>query len=155
MKTPLALLFVAGLGPHFAAAADVDVAGAWARGTVPGQSVSGAYVELTSKSGATLVGVAGKLAGAAELHEMKTENGVMKMRHVDAIELPAGKTVALAPGGYHIMLMDLKKPLKPGETLPLTLTLRNAAGKSEALDVAFDIRDPSGEPVRGHEHHHH
>ncbi len=156
----VSLIAIASLGPITALrAADLRAASPWVRGTVPGQTASGGYVDLTSKSGATLVGASSSVAGLAEVHEMKTENGVMKMRRLDVLPIPAGQTVSLAPGGYHLMLMDLKQMLVPGKSVPVTLKVRDAKGKTETLEVNFEVRDPSGAPAGGstqdHAGHHH
>ncbi|HEV8689510.1 MAG TPA: copper chaperone PCu(A)C [Ideonella sp.] len=114
---------------------------AWVRGTVPQQQASGAFMRITSAQGARLVAVSTPAAGVAEVHEMKmAEGGVMKMAAVPALELPAGQTVELSPGGYHIMLMDLKQQLKAGDTVPLTLTIEGKDGKKETLQVAAPVR---------------
>ena len=107
-------------------AADVEVKSAWARGTVPAQQVSGAFMALSSKGGAALVGVTSPAADAAEIHEMRLEGGVMKMRAVPRIDLSAGKTVTLKPGGLHLMLLELKAPLIEGDAFDLTLTFEKA-----------------------------
>ena len=124
-------------GPAWAA---TTVNNAWARGTVAGQTSSGAFMQLTSSQGGRLVGVASPVAGMAEVHEMKMDNGVMKMNAAPFVELPAGKLVELKPGGYHVMLMGLKQQLKGGETLPLTLTIEGADGKKETLDLKVPIK---------------
>ncbi len=124
-------------GPALAA---TTVSNAWARGTVAGQASSGAFMQLTSSQGGRLVAVASPAAGMAEVHEMKMDNGVMKMNAVPFLELPAGKTVELKPGGYHVMLMGLKQQLKGGETLPLTLTIEGADGKKETLELKVPIK---------------
>jgi len=89
---------------------DVEVSNAWVRATVPGQPVAGAYLDIRASSRLTLVGVASPVAQRAEIHEMKEEDGMMKMRAVKAVELPAGTTVSLAPGGLHLMLFGLAGP---------------------------------------------
>ena len=112
-----------------AAAQTLDVQGAWARATVPGQHATGAFMTLTAPEGATLVAVRTSVAGQASVQEMKTEDGVMKMRELtQGLELPAGKPVQLAPGAYHVMLMDLKVALRPNTSIPLTLVLKDAKG---------------------------
>lgn len=138
-------------------AADVEVRSAWVRGTVPAQTTSTAYMELTSKSGAFLVGVSTPVAEDAEVHEMKMEGAVMKMRAVPRLALSAGKTVTLAPGGYHVMLMGLKQRLKPGDTVPITLKIENANKKADALIVNAEVRDlaePSAPDHHDHMHMH-
>ena len=120
-KTIPTLIAALALAAGSAHAQTVEVREAWVRATVPGQKSSGAFMKLTAKEGTRLVGADSALAGITEVHEMKMEGDVMKMRAVAALELPAGKTVELKPGGYHVMLMDLKAPLKNDSTLPLTV----------------------------------
>jgi hypothetical protein len=127
-------------------AQNVDVKGAWARATVQGQKATGTFMSLTAKEGTRLVGVASPVAAVAEIHEMAMEGDVMKMRAVAGLDLPAGKTVELKPGSYHVMLMDLKLPLQKDTTIPLTLTFKNAKGvesKSE-LKVPVTMAAPGG-----------
>ncbi|MFZ9252624.1 MAG: copper chaperone PCu(A)C, partial [Hylemonella sp.] len=100
----------------------VEIKDAWARATVPGQKASGAFMKITAKEDAQLVGLSSPVAGVVELHEMKMEADVMRMRAVaGGLSLPAGKTLELKPGGYHVMLMDLKVTLTTDGTVPLTL----------------------------------
>jgi copper(I)-binding protein len=114
---------------------------AWVRGTVPQQQASGAFMQITSAQGGRLVAVSTPVAGVAEVHEMKmADGGVMKMAAVPALELPAGKTIELQPGGYHIMLMGLKQQLKAGDKVPLTLTIEGKDGKKETLQVAAPVK---------------
>lgn len=136
--------------------ATVTVTDAWARATVPQQKASGAFFTIVAKSGARLVGVASPVAGVAELHEMKMDNHVMHMNAVAGIDLPAGTPVELKPGGYHVMLMDLKQQLKEGESLPLTLTLEypakvttNPGAKPvrENIEITAPIRSLTGMPA--------
>src|SRR4030067_8662 len=96
-------------------AANISVTDAWARATVPGQKVSGAYMRIQSDADARLVSASSPAVPRVEVHEMKMDGDVMRMREVKAIELPKGKTVSLEPGGYHIMLMNLTKPIAAGE----------------------------------------
>lgn len=133
LKSPAALLEVTGAGAVAAAEAvvpgqAVQVKDAWVRPTVVGQKSSGAYMKLTAKATQRLVGISTPVAGVAEVHEMKMEGDVMKMRALPALDLPAGKTVELKSGGYHVMLMDLKQPLAAGGTVPLTLLFKDAKG---------------------------
>jgi copper(I)-binding protein len=152
LMTFISALVIAGS----AFATDVAVTDPWVRSTVPGQPVSGAYMTLTSKAGATLLSVTTAAAGEVEVHEMKTENGIMKMRAIDKLDLPAGKPVSLSPGGYHIMLMSLKGPLKVGEKVALELTLSNRAGKQEKLVVQAPIKAAtSSATTMQHEHSEH
>jgi len=137
-----------------AQAQEVSVKDAWIRGTVQGQSATGAFMELTGKSNARLVGAASPVAKVVEVHNMKVENGVMKMFPVDGVELPAGKPVKLAPGGYHVMLMDLQKPLNAGDKVPLKLTFELANKKRETVDLTVDVRDVKGNAKAESKGHH-
>ncbi len=97
-------------------------------------------MHLTSLSDMALVAAASPVAKVVEIHEMKQEGGVMKMNAVDRVALPAGKTVELRPGGFHVMLMDLAQPLKEGDTVPLTLTFEDKAGKKQTVEVKAPVR---------------
>jgi copper(I)-binding protein len=134
-----------------AAAQSIDVKQPWIRGTVQGQKATGAYLEITSKVPARLVAAESPVANVVELHNMKMEGGVMKMFAVDAVDLPASQTVKLAPGGYHVMLMELKQALKPGERIPLRLTIELAADRTrQTVDVTAEVRALSGTAKPGH-----
>ncbi|HJV68171.1 copper chaperone PCu(A)C [Ideonella sp.] len=122
------------------ALAQTTVANAWARGTVPQQQASGAFMQITSAQGGKLVAVASPVAGVTEIHEMKMEGGMMKMGAVPVLDLPAGKTVELKPGGYHVMLMGLKQQLKAGDQVPLTLTIEASDGKKETLQLSVPVK---------------
>jgi hypothetical protein len=111
----------------------IEISGAWTRATAPGQDAAGVDMTITSKQAAALVGVASPAAGSAELHSMTTEGGMMRMREVQSIELPAGKPVNLKESGYHLMLNGLKAPLKEGESVPLTLSIK--AGKQGVIKI--------------------
>jgi copper(I)-binding protein len=125
-----------------ARAQPVTVKDAWVRAPAPGQKVAGAYMELVSRTSLALTGVASAAAAKAELHSTSMEGGVMRMRPVARIELPAGKAVKLAPGGLHIMLVDLRQPLKPGEKVPLTLTVERAGAESRSIfTIEAEVRD--------------
>lgn len=139
--------------PAAAAAQPVVVKDAWVRAPAPGQNIAAAYMDLTSKTTMVLVGVSSTSAAAAELHITSMEAGVMKMRPVARVELPGSKTVKLAPGGVHLMLIDLKKPLKPGEKVPLTLTVQRPDASSRSVfTVQAEVRTAAAEPSA---HHHH
>lgn len=135
-----------------AATVPVKVEAAWVRASVPGQAGTGAFMRLTASEPLSLVGVATPVAGLAEVHEMKLEGDVMRMRAIPSLVLPAGKAVDLRPGGYHLMLMDLKAPLKPDTRVPLTLVLRDARGAQRRLElqVAVSARAPAGDTGQGH-----
>jgi hypothetical protein len=117
----------------------VTAAGAWARPSVQGQTSSGVYVTLTASEPLTLVGVATPVAGVADVHEMKLEGDVMRMRALDSLALPAGKPVEFKPGGYHLMLQQLKAPLQPGTSIPVTLTFRTAKGETRQLAMQVPV----------------
>ena len=117
----------------------VQVSGGWVRSTVPGQKGSGAFMKITAKSGVQLTGAASPVAGVAEVHEMKMEGDVMKMRAVPVLAIPAGGSVELKPGGYHLMLMDLKQTLKVGSTVPVTLTFRDGKGAESRVEVKLPV----------------
>ncbi|MEO7391688.1 MAG: copper chaperone PCu(A)C, partial [Ramlibacter sp.] len=157
MKSPAALLEV--MAPRDLAQARLlpKVEGAWVRSAVPGQQGTGAFMKLTAKEAMQLVGIATPVAGTAEVHEMKMEGDIMKMRAVDKLDLPAGRSVELRPGGYHLMLQDLKQPLAAGGTVPLTLTFRDAKGAQSKLELNVPVATqgpgtPAGGPTGGHKH---
>ena len=121
------------------AAAQVIVSDPWIRGTVPQQMATGAFMQLKSAKDAKLVEARSPAAGVVEIHEMTMENNVMRMRAVSSLALPAGRTVELKPGGYHVMLMDLKQQMKEGETVPVTLVVESG-GKRETIEVKATVR---------------
>jgi periplasmic copper chaperone A len=136
------------------ALAQVTVLEPWVRATVPQQKAAGAFMRVQSATAARLVGVSTPAAGRAELHEMAMENNTMRMRQVDAIELPAGKPVNLASGGYHVMFFDLKRQLKEGETVPVTLVVEDAAKKKSSVTVEAKVQPMSyvAPKAGGHQH---
>jgi copper(I)-binding protein len=152
-----ACLFALGL----AHAQNVEIKDAWARPTVQGQQATGAFMTLTAKERLQLLSVSSPVAGVAEVHEMKMEGDVMRMRAVNALDLPAGQTVELKPGGYHVMLMNLKTPLLKDTTVPLTLVFKDAKGVQSKVEMALPvaIRAPgaasAGSPGMDHGHHKH
>ena len=123
--------------------AGVKVSNVWARSTAPGQNVAAAYLDIVANAPAALVRAESPAAKLVELHEMKIEGDVMKMRAIAKIDLPAGKEVKLEPGGLHVMLIDIKQPLKVGEKVPLTLVIESG-GKTEKLSVEAEVRDARG-----------
>jgi periplasmic copper chaperone A len=122
------------------AQAQTTVKDAWVRGTVPQQKVTGMFAQITSTTGGKLVSASSPVAGLVEIHEMKMEGNVMKMSAVPGLELPAGKAVELKPGGYHVMLMDLKKDLKAGDIVPVTLVVESADKKREVIEVKAPVK---------------
>ena len=123
-----------------AAFAQVTVSDPWIRATVPAQKTAGAFMQLRSPKATRLVDVQTPVAGRAEVHQMGMEGQTMRMQKVDGIDLPAGQTVNLASGGYHIMLFDLKQQLKDGEQVPLTLTFVGADKKRENVTVQVPVK---------------
>lgn len=122
------------------AADPVAVSNAWARATAPGQEVGAAYMELKSAADLTLTKVESPIADSVEIHKMSMNNGVMEMRMLETLELPAGKAVKLEPGGFHLMLFDLKTPLKAGENLAFTLHFKDGKGKASTMKVEVPVR---------------
>jgi len=132
--------------------AQVAVKNPWVRATVPAQTTTGAFMQLNATKGARLVAASSPVAGMVEIHEMAMDGNVMKMRAIPGLELPAGKTVELKPGGYHVMLMGLKHQVKEGETVPVTLVVENKDGKRENVEVKASVRALSGEISNKHMH---
>jgi hypothetical protein len=129
------LLFAVSANLAAAQSGDVEIKSAWARATPGGAQTAAVYATVVSPAGDKLTAVSTPAAQKAELHTMTMDNGVMKMRQVDGIDLPAGKPVSLKPGGYHIMLMGLTQPLKEGQTIPLTLTFQKAGARQVTATV--------------------
>ena len=128
-----------GLSLVATASAPVTVTGGWVRSSVPGQKGSGAFMKITAKESVRLTAVSSPMAGVAEVHEMKMDGDVMRMRAVPVLELPAGSTVELKPGGYHLMLMDLKQSLTVGSTVPVTLMFRDAKGAEKRVEIKLPV----------------
>jgi periplasmic copper chaperone A len=122
------------------AAAQVTVREPWIRATVPAAQATGAFMELVSKQDARLVEVRSPAAGIIEIHQMSMQGDRMMMSAVESLDLPAGKPVALASGGYHIMMMDLKRQMKAGETVPMTLVIENKGKKRETVEVQVPVK---------------
>lgn len=140
-------------GLSFAAAAAPDAKGAigvdhaYARATAPGQAAGGAFMTLVNRGGDDkLLAVKSAVAGSTELHTMTMDGNVMKMRQVDAIALKAGETVELKPGGYHVMFIGLKSPLKAGDAIPVTLSFEKAG----ELTVDVKVEAPGAMPGMRH-----
>lgn len=152
MKTSVVAALLLGAASLNAVAAEVTVTDAWARATMPGQKVSGAYMRIQSDADAKLIGASSPMVPRVEVHEMKMDGDIMRMREVTAIELPKGKAVMLEPGGYHIMLMNLPKPIAAGDLIPLTLTIESG-GKRKTVEVKAEARAPN-QPMQHHPHHH-
>ena len=142
------------------AAQTLTISNAWVRATVQGQKATGAFMTVMSKENAKLLSVSTPVAGIVEIHEMKMDKDVMKMAALpNGLELPAGKAVDLKPGGYHIMLMDLKLPLNKDVGVPLTLTFQDSSGKKsqQVVQVPVSLQPPMGSSSgmhHGGEHKH-
>jgi copper(I)-binding protein len=136
--------------------AGIVTSGGWIRATAPGQDQAGADLSITSKQSATLVGASSPACRAVQLHTMTMEGGMMRMRQVKKIELPAGKQVNLRKSGYHLMMIGLKAPLKEGETVPLTLSIK--VGKQRVVKIRSKAEVKSltatEAPSNDHEHMH-
>ena len=132
----LAALVLAASAAH----AQVTVDKPWVRTTVAQQTTSAAYLTITSAQGGKLVDASSPVATSVEVHEMKMDGDLMKMRSVDALPLPAGKPVELKPNGFHMMLMGLKAPLKAGDVVPIKLVVEDAKGKRQTVDVKATAR---------------
>lgn len=141
MTRTLNLALAVGLTLASAAAlAQTTVKEPWVRGTVAQQKATGMFAQITSTSGGKLVSASSPVAGVVEIHEMAMDNNVMKMRAIPGLDLPAGKAVELKPGGYHVMLIDLKQQLKEGDTVPVTLVVEGKDGKKENVEVKAPVK---------------
>lgn len=140
MQRTLLPLILATILATPALADTVKVENAWVRATAPGQKVAGGFMKLTADADMALVGGASPISQTVELHFMRMENGVMEMRQMKEIALPRGKTVSLAPGGFHVMFIGLKGQVKPGQKVPITLFVTGHDGKEQKLDVAAEAR---------------
>lgn len=134
-----AALGLAALGGAYAQAAKpaaIKVEGAYARATAAGQAAGGGFLKLVNSGGDDkLIAARSEVAASVELHVMAMKGDVMQMRQVDAIDLGAGQTVELKPGGYHLMLMGLKAPLQAGSSFPLTLKFEKAGELTVSVKV--------------------
>ncbi len=134
-----------------AAAQGLEVKDAWARATVPGQKTGAVYMDVASERDAAIVAAESAAADRVELHLMTMDGGVMRMRAVQKIDVPAGKPVKLAPGGLHIMLIGVKQPLKPGDKVPLLLRVEESGGRKSTHNVEAVVRAADG--AKAHAHH--
>ena len=119
---------------------NIKITQAWARASAPGQTVGAAYMTITSIQNTTLFSVNTSAADAVEIHSMTMTNGVMKMRMLEQLEIEAGKPYKLAPGGFHLMLFDLKQALKKGQAIQLTLSFKDKANKISIIKVTAPIK---------------
>jgi copper(I)-binding protein len=130
-------LFMAASGAH----ADVRVANPWVRGIVKGQTDTGAFMTLKSTEATRLVGASSPAARSAQIHEMKMSGDMMTMRPVTALDVPADTAVELKPGGYHVMLIGMKKPLAKGDKVPIKLTFQSKGGAKSTVEIQAEVRD--------------
>lgn len=137
-----------------AMAGEVTVGEAWARATAPGQDSAAVSLHITSSNDAKIVAVSSAASDSAEIHSMVHENGMMKMRAMDALPLKAKQEVALGDDGNHLMLIGLKKPLSAGDSVPLTLTVQFADKRKEKVEVKAEVK-PLTASHDEHMHHHH
>lgn len=143
------------------APANVEVKDAWVRATVAQQKSTGAFMQLTAKADARVIEARSPIAGVTQIHEMAMEKDVMRMREIKDLALPAGKTVELKPGSYHVMLLDLKGQVKAGDVVPVTLVLEGKDGQRSTLDIKATARPLGGAaagaaaPAAAGDHSHH
>lgn len=128
---------------------EIKTSESWARTTSPGQTNSAIYLTIVSQQGADVIAVSSSIAHSASLHSMTHEGGVMKMRELDILPLPAKQEVKLSPGGTHIMLDDLKRPLGVGDSVPLILTIKFADQHIEKIGLNVPVKPLTA----SHEHH--
>lgn len=139
------------------AQAQVSVKDAWVRATVAQQKATGAFMQLRSEQDAKLISAQSPVAGVVEVHEMRMDGSIMRMRAVSSLTLPAGQAVDLKPGGYHVMLMDLKGQIQDGETVPLTLVVEGQDGKRQSIELNVPARKaaaPAMKQGQAHKHQH-
>jgi copper(I)-binding protein len=149
----LSVVFTASVRAEEIKAGDLVISQAWSRATPSGAKVAGGYLTIENKGSAPdrLIGGAGDVAGKVEVHEMAMNDGVMTMRPLDkGLTIEPGKTVKLAPGGYHLMMFDLKGPLKQGDKVPVTLEFEKAGKVTLSLDVqGVGAQAPAGADSSG------
>ena len=147
------ITIVALLSWGYAWAGDVTVTAPWVRASAPGQDSAAVYLRIVSQQAARVVAVTSPLAGTAEIHSMTHDNGIMKMRALEALPLPARQEVELRSGGTHLMLQDLKRPLKSGSKVPLVFIIQFADGHKERVKVKAEVK-PFFVEQKIHDHPH-
>lgn len=152
IQTLAALALPFFFGAALAQAPAVQVEGAWARASVQGQKGTGAFMKITAREPLALVSASSPVAGVTEVHEMKMEGDVMRMRAVPELALPAGQAVELKPGGFHVMLMDLKAPLMKDSRVPLTLVFRDAKGAQTRMELSVPVAATPPAAAAAHRH---
>lgn len=148
----VAAMLAASAGSAFAQA-NVSVKDAWVRATVPQQKATGAFMQLQASADSKFVSASSPLTPTVEVHEMAMQGDVMRMRQVQSVELPAGKLVELKPGGYHIMLLNLKAQVKEGDTVPFTLVFEGKDGKRETVDIKAPVKALNNTAKPAHANH--
>ena len=131
----------------FANADQIRVSDSWARASAPGQQVAAVYFDIVSAVDAKLVAIDTDIAEVAEFHQMTVDGGTMRMRAVPTVDLPAGRTVSLKPGGFHVMLFGLEKSLRAGERIPFELSVEDVNGRKTKLKIEADVRNLDGSKV--------
>jgi len=139
-KHAAAVITIAAFACAIPAFADVTINDAWVRGTLAGQKVTGAFMQIASTTDTALIDASSPSAKFIEIHEMTKEGGVMKMKAIDRLPIPGGRAVELTFGGYHMMLFELKAPLNAGEVVPMKLTFEDKSGKRSTVDVNATVR---------------
>lgn len=140
------------VAPALSAFAQVTVKDPWVRATVAQQKATGAFMQLIAKQDARLIEAHSPVAGRVEIHEMTMADNVMKMRAISGLELPAGKTVEIEPGGYHIMLLNLNQQIKAGALVPMTLVIETKGKKRELIELKVPVHPLNGVAANGPGH---
>ena len=144
------LLVAFSLAAPLAVAQSIKAANVWARATAPGQNTASVYFDLTSERDVALVAAGSSAAGRAELHAMVLDGGIMRMRPLARVDLPGGQTVRFTPNGMHLMLVDLKQPLKAGDNLPLVLSIQSSGSSRTTLKLKAQVRALDGSEPHQH-----
>lgn len=142
------------LSLSFSAQAGLEVTNAWVKSTAPGQPVAAAYMTLKASNDIKVIGASSSLAGSVEIHEMSMTNNVMKMRKLKDLALQSGKLVSLSPGGYHLMLQDIKHQIKSGELVPMALLIQDENGNNYKLSFEVEAKDAAPTDNDHNAHHH-
>lgn len=151
--SPMAIAAVAAsLFAGAAHAQSVEISQPWVRATVAGQKATGAFMRITAKEAVTLVGASSPVASVTEVHEMAMDGGVMKMRAIAGLPIAAQQTVELKPGGYHVMLMDLKQPVVKDSQVPITLLFKDGKGVQSRVELTAPAQALMG-GGKGHMQH--
>jgi periplasmic copper chaperone A len=135
-------------------AAQVTISDPWVRATVPSQRAAGVFMEIKADASARIVGGSTTAAAKVEIHEMTHDNGVMRMRAIPGIEVSAGQTLSLKPGGYHFMLIDLTQPIKAGDAVPITLVVEGLDRKQTKVEVVAKARAMGAAAAHDSQHKH-